>query len=52
MTAVLASQEAQTQLSKEGAEVVRMNPADFGAYIAKELAKWEKVVKAAGIKAE
>ena len=52
LTAVLASQEAQTQLSKEGAEVVRMNPADFGAYIAKELAKWEKVVKAAGIKAE
>ncbi len=29
-----------------------MSPAEFGAFIATELAKWGRVVKEAGIKAE
>ena len=29
-----------------------MSPAEFGAYIATELAKWGRVVKEAGIKPE
>jgi tripartite-type tricarboxylate transporter receptor subunit TctC len=52
LTQVLASNETRTQFAREGADVVRMGPAEFKAYIGRELAKWEKVVKQAGIKAE
>jgi hypothetical protein len=31
---------------------VGMKPADFGAFMASEMNKWEKVVKQGGIKAE
>ena len=40
------------QFASEGAEVVRMTPAAFGTYMATETAKWERVVKEGGIKAE
>jgi len=46
------SPEVQKQFSTEGAEVVRMSSAEFGAFIAKEMSKWERVVKEGGIKAE
>jgi hypothetical protein len=36
----------------EGAEVARIGPGDFGELIAAETAKWTRVVKDAGIKAE
>src|SRR6266851_1628126 len=49
---VQASQEVQKQFSSEGAEVVRMSSAEFGAFIEKEMSKWERVVKEGGIKAE
>jgi tripartite-type tricarboxylate transporter receptor subunit TctC len=48
----LDSKEVQAAFDKEGAEVIKKPPAEFGAYMAQELAKWEKVVKTAGIKAE
>ncbi len=38
--------------AKEGADVLQMSQAEFGAYMASEMAKWEKVVKASGMKAE
>src|SRR5215470_3479374 len=46
------SPEVQKQFSTEGAEVVRMSSAEFDAFIAKEMSKWERVVKEGGIKAE
>jgi tripartite-type tricarboxylate transporter receptor subunit TctC len=52
LTAVLSSPEAQKQFENEGASVVQMSSAEFGSFIAKELAKWERVVKEANIKAE
>jgi tripartite-type tricarboxylate transporter receptor subunit TctC len=52
LTAVLSSPEAQKQFENEGASVVQMSPAEFGSFMAKELAKWERVVKEAKIKAE
>jgi tripartite-type tricarboxylate transporter receptor subunit TctC len=52
LTAVLSSPEAQKQFENEGASVVQMSSADFGSFMAKELAKWERVVKEAQIKAE
>jgi tripartite-type tricarboxylate transporter receptor subunit TctC len=42
--------ELQKQFAHEGAEVIRMSSAEFGAFIASELAKWGRVVKDAGIK--
>ena len=52
LTAVLSSPEAQKQFENEGASVVQMSPTEFGSFMAKELAKWERVVKEAKIKAE
>ena len=44
--------EALKQFANEGAEVMRMSSADFGKFIASETAKWGRVVKEAGIKAQ
>ena len=52
ITAVQADDQVVKQFEAEGAEVVRMSPPELGAYLAKETAKWEKVVKATGMKAE
>jgi tripartite-type tricarboxylate transporter receptor subunit TctC len=38
--------------AKEGADVMPMSQAEFAAFMASEQAKWEKVVKASGMKAE
>jgi tripartite-type tricarboxylate transporter receptor subunit TctC len=52
LSAILASAETQKRFLDEGAEAVPMTPAEFGAFIAAETAKWARVVKEAGIKAE
>jgi tripartite-type tricarboxylate transporter receptor subunit TctC len=52
LTAVQASPEVQKQFSSEGAEIVQMSPAEFGAFMEKEMKKWERVVKEANIKPE
>jgi tripartite-type tricarboxylate transporter receptor subunit TctC len=44
--------EALKQFANEGADVMRMSSADFGKFIASETAKWGRVVKEAGIKAQ
>jgi tripartite-type tricarboxylate transporter receptor subunit TctC len=49
---ILGTPEMQKQFTAEGADVVRMSPTEFAAYIASELAKWGRVVKEAGIKAQ
>jgi tripartite-type tricarboxylate transporter receptor subunit TctC len=49
---VQKSPDVQKQFANEGAEPVGMKPADFGAFMASEMNKWEKVVKQGGIKAE
>jgi tripartite-type tricarboxylate transporter receptor subunit TctC len=38
--------------AREGADVLQMSQAEFAAFMASEQAKWEKVVKASGMKAE
>jgi tripartite-type tricarboxylate transporter receptor subunit TctC len=52
LAAVQDSPDAQKQLEGEGAEVVRMTSAEFGAFMVTEMAKWGQVVKEGGIKAE
>jgi tripartite-type tricarboxylate transporter receptor subunit TctC len=49
---VLNSPEARKVLEGDGADVVGSTPEQFGAVLKAEIAKWTKVAKAAGIKAE
>jgi tripartite-type tricarboxylate transporter receptor subunit TctC len=49
---ILAVPEMHKRLVALGFEPVGNSPAEFAAYIKAEIAKWAKVIKAAGIKAE
>jgi tripartite-type tricarboxylate transporter receptor subunit TctC len=51
-TELLQSKETGKRMEAEGAETVRMTPAEFGRFIAAELAKWGKVARDVGIQAE
>jgi tripartite-type tricarboxylate transporter receptor subunit TctC len=52
IAAVQNSHLTKKQFANQGAEAVQMTSAAFGDFIAKEIAKWEQVVKKGGIKAE
>ena len=48
ITAGLNTPEVKTRFAKQGADVVSGTPAEFGAFIKKEIVKWTKVVKVSG----
>ena len=50
--AILEAPETRKRFELEGAEVMRMSPAQFGELLSAETEKWTRVVKQAGIKAE
>ena len=52
LAAAQDSPETQQHLESEGAAVVRMSSAEFGAFMASEMEKWGRVVKESNIKAE
>jgi tripartite-type tricarboxylate transporter receptor subunit TctC len=52
IAAILATQEIQKWFVNEGGEAVSRTPEEFRKWILAEMAKWGKVVKDAGIKAE
>jgi tripartite-type tricarboxylate transporter receptor subunit TctC len=52
IAAVQNSEQTRKQFATEGAEIVQMGSAEFGAFVASEITKWERVVKEGGIKAE
>ena len=52
ISAVQNSEQTRKQFATEGAEIVQMSSAEFGAFMASEINKWERVVKEGGIKAE
>ncbi len=52
LTAVLQNPAVRARLMDEGGEVIGSTPQQFTTVIHNELAKWTKLVKAAGIKAE
>jgi len=52
VSVILAMPAIQKKFENQGAETVKMTTAEFGKFIAAETAKWAKVVKDAGIKAE
>jgi tripartite-type tricarboxylate transporter receptor subunit TctC len=49
---VLAQPEVKEKLLSQGAEAVGDSPAQLGAVVKKEIAKWKQVVKAANIKVD
>jgi tripartite-type tricarboxylate transporter receptor subunit TctC len=49
---ILHSPEVKSVLIKEGAEPVGNTPAEFAGIMKSEVAKWAKVIQAAGIKAD
>jgi len=51
VVAALQAPEAKAALLAQGAEAVPTTPEEFGAFLRKEIAKWGKVIKEAGIKA-
>ena len=52
LTAAQDSPDTQKRLESEGADIVRMSSEEFGAFMVSEMAKWGKVVKESGIKAQ
>jgi tripartite-type tricarboxylate transporter receptor subunit TctC len=50
--AVVTMKDVQDRLRDQGYDPVGSSPGQFAAYIKSELAKWTKVIKGAGIKAE
>jgi tripartite-type tricarboxylate transporter receptor subunit TctC len=52
ISAILESPETRKRFELEGAEVARMKPAQFAAFVTQETEKWARVVKEAGIKPE
>lgn len=49
---ILAGADIQKKFETQGGEAVYKGPAEFGKFIRAETAKWSKVVRDAGIKAE
>jgi len=52
ITAVQDLPAVRKQFDADGAMVMRMNPAEFGAYMIADMNKWQRVVKDGGIKPE
>ena len=50
--AALQTPEAKALLLSQGAETIATTPVEFGAFLTAEIAKWGKVIKEAGIKAD
>jgi tripartite-type tricarboxylate transporter receptor subunit TctC len=52
ITGILDAPDTRKRFELEGAEVARMKPAEFAAFVTQETEKWTRVVKEAGIKPE
>ncbi len=52
ITAILESPEMRRRFEAEGGEAAHASVQEFAGHIAAETAKWSRVVKEAGIKAE
>jgi tripartite-type tricarboxylate transporter receptor subunit TctC len=48
----LDSPEVRAKITQQGAEIIGSDPQEFSAFLAKEMAKWPRVVKEAGLKQE
>jgi tripartite-type tricarboxylate transporter receptor subunit TctC len=50
--AILDSPDTRRRFELEGAEIARLTPAEFGAFVERETVKWTRVVKDANIRPE
>ena len=51
VVAIIRQPDVRDRLSKEGADPVGSTPQELSAYMRSEIAKWAKVIKAAGVQA-
>ena len=49
---IMQSPEIQGRLLSEGARFIAMTPAQFGAFVKAEIAKWAPVVRASGARVD
>jgi tripartite-type tricarboxylate transporter receptor subunit TctC len=52
VVAVLAKSEVKERLARSGAEATSSTPERFGTIVRDDIARWGKVIKEAGIRAE
>jgi len=52
MNTILVTNETRMRLAAEGAEPAGGTPQELAAYHKADLERWEKVIRAAGIKSE
>jgi tripartite-type tricarboxylate transporter receptor subunit TctC len=52
ITAVMTSEEMRTRLAAEGVDIMKASPGEFAEYVKNEIAKWGKVIRQAGIRAD
>jgi tripartite-type tricarboxylate transporter receptor subunit TctC len=52
VVSVLKAPEAREQMGRQGLEPIGSTPAEFAAHLKREVARWARVVKEAGIKAD
>jgi tripartite-type tricarboxylate transporter receptor subunit TctC len=52
IAAIQDTAELKQQFAAEGVDAMRMGSAEFGAFFAQDMGKWERVVKEGGIKPE
>jgi tripartite-type tricarboxylate transporter receptor subunit TctC len=52
ITTIVGRPEVRDDWARQGAVAMRMNPEEFGHYIVDDIAKWERIVKISGAKAD
>jgi tripartite-type tricarboxylate transporter receptor subunit TctC len=52
ISTALRAADVREQLARQGMDPIGGTPAEFGAHLKRELARWSKVIKEAGIKAD
>ena len=52
LRAIVAEPDVKERFGRIGVEAIGQGPREFGAFMRSESARWEKVVRSAGIKAE
>src|SRR5450631_2658131 len=52
ITAIVGRPDVRDEWSRQGAVAMKMNPEEFGRYIVDDVAKWERIVKISGAKAD
>ena len=49
---ILQAPDLKTRILNQGVDIVASSPAEFEKFIIAEVAKWSRVVKAAGVRAD